>query len=474
MAYWRYLDNLESVKIMQTFLSSKNALIGIGVVICLLIAHSVFNKLFSTQAKLDNYLTAWAHKGKFSGSVLVAYKGKILLSKGYGMANYEHQVPNTPQTKFHIGSITKQFTSMAIMQLVQQGKLKLTDTIANIFPDYPRGKDITVYQLLTHTAGIVGNADHDRSKPATIAKLVATFKDKPLEFVPGSKHEYSNAGYILLAAIIEKVSGQTYEEFLRDHIFKPVGMPNSGLLHNKPLLPHRAQGYVLTDGSVQNSAYYDPSGIIGAGALYSTIEDLYRWDRALYGDSLISHELSAQLFKPYLDNYALGWVVSSVYDHRYVWHNGGYRDCTAMFTRFIDDDLCIIVLTNFEIFSIGRRAVESIATDLAAIVLGKPYQLSQETSVIKSVIKLDPALYDSYVGQYELSKNFTITIIKDGEHLFIQLTGQQAFELFAESETEFFLKIVDAQVTFVKDAHGVITQLILHQNGKDMPAKKIK
>ncbi len=328
----------------------------------------IYQRSYSMSAKLDAYINTWVQKGKFSGSVLVAQKGKILLCKGYGMANYEHLVPNTPQTKFHIGSITKQFTSMAIMQLVQAGKLKLSDTIASIFPDYPRGKDITVYQLLTMTSGIPDYLG-DQTKPVTLNEMVIRFKDKPLEFEPGSKYNYSNAGYVLLAAIIEKLSGQPYEAFLHEHIFKPLDMHNSGLLHNTPLLMHRAQGYHKTDTGLQNSPYYDPSASIGCGALYSTIEDMYLWDRALYTDKLLSRDLCMQLWQPFRDGYCLGWVKTTFSNHSCVWHNGGYRDCHSVIMRFMDDDVCIIILGNFDLES---SPIEQIAIDLSAIVFGKP------------------------------------------------------------------------------------------------------
>lgn len=429
-----------------------------------------YQRSYSMSVKLDAYINTWVQRGKFSGSVLVAQRGKVLLCKGYGMANYEHMVPNTPQTKFHIGSITKQFTSMAIMQLVQAGKLKLSDTIASIFPDYPRGKDITVYQLLTMTSGIPDYLndfdDFDVTKAMILNDLIASFKNKQLLFAPGSKYKYSNSGYVLLAAIVEKLSGQSYETFVREHIFKPLGMNNTGMLHNNI---YRAQGYGRINGKLQNASYYDPSFAIGTGGLYSTVEDMYLWDRALYIDKLLSRDLLKQLWQPYLEGYCLGWVKTTFSNHSCVWHNGGYCDCHSIIMRFMADDVCIIILGNFDLES---SPIEQIAINLSTIVFGNPLPQQKKVAVV------NPAVYDAYVGQYEVKPGFIVTIIKDGDRLFGQPTGQPAFELMPESETKFFHEEGTLHISFVKDAHGIVTQLILHQQDlegdpKDTVAKKI-
>lgn len=440
-----------------------------GLTLCsslFLTATVAYSWYFSTTAQLDRYVTAFAKQGKFVGSVLVAHKGKILLSKGYGMANYEHLVPNTPQTKFHIGSITKQFTSMAIMQLVQRGKLALKDTVASILPDYPN-KSITVYQLLTHTAGIPNYTsfpDFDSSKEITLSGLIALFKDKPLEFVSGSKFAYSNSGYVLLAAIIEKLSGISYEQFLQKNIWGPLGMKNTGLLHDNPPIMHRAQGYSMTNGVVCNVPCYSPSVGVGAGMLYSTVEDLYTWDRALYTEKLLPKKLLEQLWTPCLDNYCLGWFMYTVDGKRLVWHSGGWTDCDAVIARFIDDEVCIIALSN-----VGNLGIKnSLVHDLADIVFGKNKKTSQHHA-----ININPDLFDAYVGKYEINPQLTLTVIRDGGHLLMQGTNQQAVEVLSESETKFFNDDIAAEILFVKDAAGKVTQLILHQSGTDYVAKKM-
>lgn len=438
----------------------------------------IYTRYYTKAAKLDTYLTAWTKKGTFSGSVLVAQKGKILLCKGYGMANYEHMVPNTPETKFDIGSITKQFTSMAIMQLVQMSKLKLTDTIASIFPDYPRDNEITIYQLLTHTAGVPDHeqsieldysrpstdADFNFTKPVTINDIIEWVKHKPLEFAPGSAFKYCNTGYVLLAAIIEKLSGKSYETYVKEHIFKPLGMNNSGMLNNTQLILHRAQGYHKTDTGLVNAQYYDPSVDIGSGALYSTVQDLYLWDRALYTDKLLCHDLRMQLWQPNRTHYGLGWHVGSIYEHRYVKHAGGWFDCSTIIMRFIDDDLCIIILGNLDPAS---SPVDRIANDIAAIIFNQRYELP------RTAIHVDTSLYDSYVGTYKLEPDLIIEITKHHGHLFVQVAGQSADKLTPESETEFFNEFVPVRLSFIKDTQKTVTQLVGHQDGHDFIAKKI-
>jgi len=444
------------------FLYVSITIAGIGLIGGLL----AYQHYFSLGARLNRYLTNWERQGKLSASVLVAQKGKIILCKGYGMANYEHMVPNTPETKFHIGSITKQFTSMAIMQLVQAGRLKVIDTIASIFPDYPHGKEITIYQLLTMSSGIPDYlndfADFDVTKPLTISDLIASFKNKPLNFVPGSKYKYSNSGYVILAAIIEKLSGQSYETYLQKHIFKPLGMSNTGLLRNQPLLSHRAQGYNRVASGLQNSPYYVPNIGFGAGFLYSTVGDMYLWDRALYTDKLLAHDLIKQLWQPNLDNYALGWQTGVFDGHNYVWHGGDFRDGSSRILRFMNDDVCIIILENFDLIS---SPIDRIAKNLTAIVFGKK-------TLIEKVV--DTSVYDFYVGQYAFAPDAVFTIIRDHNSLFFKPKGQKPIEMLPSSETTFFNDDeIYMQISFIKDLTGKVVELIASEGDQKLAAKKI-
>jgi len=423
------------------------------------------------EEKVDEYVNPYIFMEKFSGSILIAQKGEIILNKSYGMANYEHSILNTPHTKFRLGSLSKQFTALAIMQLQEKGLLNVKDFISRYFPDYPEAaKMITVHHLLTHTSGIPNFTQFsDYQKTWMISsspeETIARFKDKPLESTPGEKYNYSNSGYILLGAIIEKVSGQSYEMYLRENIFQPLKMMNTGYDHNSTILKDRAAGYILSDEGLANADYIDMSIPYGAGALYATVEDLYLWDRALYTEKLVKKSSLDKIFTPFKGNYGYGWRIEDSFNRKVVAHSGGINGFTTHIARYLVDEVCIIVLINIE-----GAPVDKIGRDLAAIVFGEKYESPQ----VHLSIEIDPKIYDSYIGEYELSPNFNTVITREDNHLFAQVTGQPKFEIYPESETKYFLKVVDAQITFIRNEQSKVTELIMHQGGKEYPAKKIK
>jgi len=424
----------------------------------------------SLESRVDEYIHAHLKMNRFSGSVLIAQKGKILLSKGYGLANYELKAPNKSQTKFLLGSITKQFTAMVIMQLQEKGLLSVDDALNKYIPDYPQGEKITIHHLLTHTSGIpnfTSFPEYTKTMmlPSSVEETIERFKNKKLEFTPGEKHSYSNSGYIVLGYIIEKVSKKSYEDYLKENILQPLNMEDTGYGHNLPVLKNRAAGYSLAKDDLANASYIDMTIPHAAGALYSTVEDLYLWDRTLYTEKLISKSSLDKMFTPFKDNYGYGWGISKLFGHKRISHGGGINGFTTNISRYTDDDVCIIVLSNFDHSSTGK-----ISRDLAAIVFREKYELPKE----RIEIKIDPQIYDAYVGQYELDPEFIINITKENDRLFAEATGRPKAEIFPESEIKFFLKMVDAQITFVKDDKGEVTQLILHQRGQDRPAKKVK
>src|SRR5436305_3346453 len=253
----------------------------------------------SKAEKIDALLTAYNQLRYFNGSALVAGHGNVILRKGYGLANMEWQVPSRPDTKFRLGSITKQFTSMVVMQLVGEGKIKLDEKITTYLPDYRKdtGDRVTVRNLLTHTSGIPsytsvpGFFQNKSRDPHTVDEFVKNFCSGDLEFTPGTKYEYDNSGYFLLGAIIEHVTGKPYEQNLQERIFAPLGMNDSGYDHGATVLAHRAAGYQLTPHGYENAPYLDMTIPFAAGSLYSTVDDLAKWDRALYTDKLLSPDL---------------------------------------------------------------------------------------------------------------------------------------------------------------------------------------
>ena len=299
-----------------------NLYIRIILITALFFSISLFNDgIATTKSEKINELMSLYHKYRqFNGSVLVAEHGKIIYKKGFGYANMEWEIPNDPDTKFRLGSITKQFTSMLIMQLVEQGKLKLDDKLSNYLPYYRKdiGEKVTIHHLLTHTSGIPSYTGlpkffEDVSRdPYTVDEFVKKFCSGDLEFEPGSKYKYNNSGYFLLGAIIEKITGKSYEDVLREKIFEPLNMKNTGYDHHKTILSKRATGYDNTFDGFENSPYLDMSLPYAAGALYSTVEDLYLWDQALYTEKLLSQKYKDIMFTPHLSNYAYGWGVRKI------------------------------------------------------------------------------------------------------------------------------------------------------------------
>ena len=263
------------------------------------------------EREVDAYLAPLVERDLISGSVLIARGGEIRLAKGYGLANREHGVPNAPDTKFRLGSISKPITSLAVFLLAQEGALALEDQLAVYLPDYPRGSEITLHMLLTHTSGVrnyneLEDYDTRLRYPWGIDEVIAFFRDEPLLFAPGRDWAYSNSGYVLLAKVIELVSERPFAEFLRERIFDPLGMTGSGVDEPTTILPGRATGHAHYDGELCQAPYRYMPFTSGAGALYSTVLDLHALDRALVGDDLLGEEWREKMFTPVRNDYACG------------------------------------------------------------------------------------------------------------------------------------------------------------------------
>jgi CubicO group peptidase (beta-lactamase class C family) len=408
--------------------------------------------------------------GRFSGSILIARDGEILVSKGYGMANHELNVSNTPQTKFRIGSVTKQFTSMLIMILQERGKLNVNDPISKFIPEYPNGDKITVHHLLTHNSGIPDLLEIDgfediKRDPSTPEKTVEFFKTEPLIFEPGAEHKYSNSNYVLLSNIIELITGKSYEDFLNENIFIPLEMNDTGMDSHSKLIKNRADGYFPAGEGIVNAPYIDMSIPTGGGGLYSTVEDMYKWDRALYTDKLVSQRSLAKIFTSYAEDYCYGWKEGEEFGHKCYWHSGGIEGFIAEIDRFTKDDACIIVLSNFI-----NAPVREIAIDLAAILFGEQYELP----IAKETVIVEPEILEAYSGIYEIAPGNTLEVSHREGKLFIAPTGQPPIEIFAESKTKFFVKAFNADMSFVRDENDKVSELILHMGKEDVHAKKIK
>lgn len=408
---------------------------------------------------------------QFMGSVLVAKGDRLLINQGYGFADLEWNIPNTSDTKFRIGSITKQFTAACILLLQERGKLKVGAPLKTYLPDAPEAwGDVTLFNLLTHTSGI---PDFTRlpeyrsleKSPQTPEQLIATIHDKPLEFPPGSDWAYSNSGYLLLGFVIEKVSGESYAQFVKKNLLDPVGMNDSGYDTPSAVLRHRASGYAPGPDGLVNAPYIDMSVPFAAGGLYSTTGDLLRWERALFGGKVLSEASLEEMTTPFKDNYGFGVGIRTPSDgDKIVLHSGGIEGFNTSLIHGARNDLVVVVLSN-----VNGPAADELSDDLFKIVHGDKVVLISD----RKAIHLGATTLERYAGYYELRDESVMRIWRDGDHFLTQLPGQPAVEIFPQGERDFFAKAVDAQITF-NDTGGPATGLVLHQNGKDHPALRLE
>lgn len=427
------------------------------------------------ERKVDELLNAHVTVNDFSGTVLLAEKGQPLVAKGYGYANVEWQIPNTPQTKFRIGSVTKQFTAMLIMQLRERGKVKLEDSVcAYVTPCPDTWTPVTIHHLLTHTSGIptytgIPEWRKVNMMPKTIEEMIAFFRDLPLEWVPGDKYAYNNSGYFLLGVVIEKAAGKKYEAALQEMILTPLGMKATGYDWPGTILPRRASGYQGRGAGKINAPALDMQQPYAAGSLYSTVEDLLIWDQALDTNTLLPEAAKTIMWTPFKDGYAYGWGIRppspATFGHRQVAHSGGINGFSSMIIRVPDTNVTAIVLSN----NVAAPA-SPIARDLLAIYYGQPYQVPAP----KTVATFDAALFDQYVGKYEFTPQFVMTVTREGDRFFTQATAQQPIEVFPMSDVTFFPKVIDAELTFVKGPDGKVSAMTLTQNGRTQTGKKIQ
>ena len=410
--------------------------------------------------KFDTYIQAYVRNGDFSGSVLVARRGRLVFRKSYGMANHEWNIPNSENTKFHIASVTKTFTAAAIIILEQQGKLKLSDPLSKYVPGYLNGDRITIEQMLLHSSGL----PDFYSLPEYLAKkyqrvglpdLIAWVKTKPLDFLPGSKTSYSNTGYGFLAYIIEHVSGEPYEQFISDKILKPLGMKETGALLDDALIPNRADGYqpALADSGLRNAPFYDKTILTGSGSLYSTTGDLYLWAKAIEAGRFFNLQ---KLSFPY------GWGARDTQrGHHYVEQDGRAPGFASHISIFPDDDLAVIVLGNLE-----DAAVNAVADNLGAIALGEnpmaPAPRTRKSTAAERV--------DDYAGTYEVNPAFLLDVRARGSDLYLRGTGGDYLPLEPLGKESFFYRQMYVKVDFKRDKMGKIEALLW--NG-EYPCKKV-
>ncbi|HVG07762.1 MAG TPA: serine hydrolase [Thermoanaerobaculia bacterium] len=439
-----------------------------------LIGLAFFIASSASADKVDDYIKTEMERHKIPGlSLAVVRDGEILQAKGYGLSNVELNVAATPETIYQSGSIGKQFTATLAMMLVEEGKLSLDDRIAKHIHEAPASwRDITVRHLLTHTSGISDslyekmNMRQDYTEDELLQQIAAL----PLDFQPGEQWNYSNPGYMTLGILIHKVSGKFYGDLLREKIFGPLGMTTARVIDEADIIPNRAAGYRLVQGELKNQEWVAPKlNTTADGSLYLTVLDMAKWDAALYSDKLLKRDSLDLMWTPATLNngktvqYGFGWRFGEMRGHRVIRHGGGWQGFSTHIARWVDKKLTVIVLAN-----LAGAPVDTIANGVVSL-----YH-PELAAVEHTAIPVDPKTFDPYLGEYEVRPGFVLTLSREGDKLWMQATGQRRAELFAESETSFFLKEADIQLMFVKDANGRVTHLILRQVGIDMDVKKIK
>ncbi len=446
----------------------------------LLVAKGALEHAFPAPEKLiDGLYNGFTGKAVPGVAVLVARDGKIVYKKGFGYADIEKKEIVSTETKFRIGSVTKQFTAAAILKLQEENKLSVTDKLSKYFPDFPRGEEVTLHHLLTHTSGIhsyTGKSDflEKVTSPITNENLLLYFKNDPYDFNPGEEYRYNNSGYFLLGYIVEKVSGKSYGQYLKDTFFDPLQMYNTGAHSSTIALTNEAKGYAKTGNKYDKTLNWDMSWAGGAGILYSTVEDLYKWNEGLYNGKIINEKsLGAAFTSVKLKNgktppdgeYGYGFQLTHYRDLAIIQHSGGLHGFLSMLTRYPKENLTVAILTN----QIPAEA------NLNANILAEFYlwekMAKQPSFSAKSISGQNLKIYE---GRYDFHNSMVMTVTSQGDQLFAQLTGQAKFPIFASMPDEFFWKVVDAKIKFFKNEKNEVTHGHFSQGGNESDVAKLK
>jgi CubicO group peptidase (beta-lactamase class C family) len=435
-------------------------------------------------AKIDPLFTQIEQSNWPGAAVLVARDGAIIFDKGYGFAQVESRVPMTTDTRFRIGSITKQFTSAEILKLAEEGKLSIDDQLSKFIPDWPRGDEVTLRHLLTHSSGIhnytakPGFYDHV-TEPISLADLVTSFKNDPYDSNPGEKYSYCNSGYVLLGYIIEKVSGQPYESHLKKTFLDPLGMKHTGVYHAGMTPVGEAFGYSYTNGAVQRAINWDMSKVATAGELYSTAHDLYLWNEALFNhrvlsDASLKEALTVGAIKnddpthPEGIGYGLGWTMDRLNGAKEVSHGGELWGFGSYLLRLPGYRLTVVVLLNCAP-PLPNIQQWVMAHEIARRVMGP--ELPDDGP--SRIFNIAPADLTVIVGKYDLGGGTVMAVTTETNHLFAQITGRPRFEMFPKSDRNFFVAGGNAEATFVRNAKNEVVKAILKQGGDRIDAPKL-
>lgn len=416
--------------------------------------------------------------------MLAARDGKIIFDKGYGLAQVEAQTPMTTDTRTRIGSITKQFTAAAIFKLAEDCKLGIDDPISKYLPGWPRGNEVTLRHLLTHTSGIhnftakAGYYEHV-TEPISLKDLVTSFENDPYDFNPGEKYSYDNSGYVLLGYIIEKVTGESYESYLKKTFFDPLGMTNTGVYHKGLPTAGEAFGYSYTNGTVVRAPDWDMSKVAGAGAIYSTAHDLYRWNEALFNHRVLSDASLKTAFTvgqlklddrthPEVVGYGCGWTKDLLNGTTEVSHGGEISGFGSYLLRLPDYKLTVIVLLNCAPH-LPNLQQWVLAREIARRLMGA--ELPEDGT--PKLFDIAPADLARIAGKYNMGGGMVMTVTTETNHVFAQITGRPRFEIFPKSDRDFFVPDGNAEATFVRNADDRVVKAILKQSGDRIDAPKL-
>lgn len=389
------------------------------------------------EKQIDEMMEAQYKPDIPGATALIARDGKVIYRNAFGLANLELNVPMKPENVFEIGSITKQFTAVSILMLLEQNKLSLDDEITAFIPDYPTmGKSITVHHLLTHMSGVKSYTDMASFRESartdmTPTELIDVFKNEPMDFDPGEEWHYSNSGYILLGYIIEKVSGTSYADFIQENIFDRLGMKHSYYGSKISLIPNRASGYQPTETGYRNADYLSMTLPYAAGSIMSTVDDLLLWNQAIHNNILISKSSKKMAFTNYLlnngkaTNYGYGWQPNELNGIPSIEHGGGIFGYNTMGVYVPSENVYVAVFTNG-----NGNSPTGLAVKMAALAIGKPYNLIEQ-------ISLSPAQLEKWVGTYEFDDEVLRFITLKGENLYSQREGSEVFKLIASSDSTF-------------------------------------
>lgn len=421
--------------------------------VCLLGLSSLLFAQSNTD-KIDSLIRAYIQLNKFNGTVIATQRGETVFNKSYGFSDVSTKKELLSNSIFQIGSLTKPFTALLILKLFDDKKISINEPISNFIDNYPRGNEITIQHLLTHTSGIY-EALRDRqyfeqltsNKVLTNEERIAFFSNKPLDFIPGTKYSYSNSGYDLLGAIIEKVSGMTYQDCLKKYIFDPLKMDSSGFdyraLNDKK---RKVVGYSYLSKAKQiESKLWNPYAIFSSGALYSTTEDLLKFYQGLKSYKIVSKETYERAVTPFLNGYGLGWYIDDIGNDKIINHGGNIDGFTSYFLMNPQNDICVVLLNN-----ITSTSLERIGNSIYKILTNKPYTLPKP----KVEIPVKQEILSSYIGRYEISDDYIAHITLENNILFLQINKEAKLKLSAEKEALFFIKDEDMEVEFMpqKDA----------------------